>query len=175
LREHLRLTLCCDVGVHGRNLANHDGIQSTTIKGSCKTFSKASNGIYSRPAYPIQCMWCTCDQLSLPCKWSGSSLQSRLVSVQVRFYCFSMLHFQLCYSPGYDHRKWDSNDVSNVNTIGDNYETSVIFIITGYQYISSAAAYNFGYTYRASWFRNYVFVFFFTGKLSNAVMTFSIC
>ncbi|KAL7471342.1 hypothetical protein ACHAXS_011637 [Conticribra weissflogii] len=45
-------------------------------------------------------------------------------------------------------RKWDSEDVSDVTTIGDNYETSVIFIVTGYQYISSAAAYNFGYTFR---------------------------
>jgi hypothetical protein len=43
-----------------------------------------------------------------------------------------------------------------------SYETSVIFIITGYQYIASAAAYNFGYTYRAGWLKNYVFIFFFT-------------
>ena len=34
--------------------------------------------------------------------------------------------------------------------------------VTGYQYISSAAAYNFGYKFRANWFRNFVFVFFFT-------------
>jgi len=58
-------------------------------------------------------------------------------------------------------RKWGSTDVSNVLTIGDNYETSVIFIISGYQYIASAAAYNFGYTFRANWFKNYIFVFFF--------------
>jgi cation-transporting ATPase 13A3/4/5 len=58
-------------------------------------------------------------------------------------------------------RKWGSTDVSNVLTIGDNYETSVIFIISGYQYIASAAAFNFGYTFRANWFRNYIFVFFF--------------
>lgn len=45
--------------------------------------------------------------------------------------------------------------------IGDNYEASVIFIVTGYQYISSAAAYNFGYSFRANWFRNYIFVGFF--------------
>eukprot|EP00956_Cyclotella_meneghiniana_P011032 scaffold15459_cov49-Cyclotella_meneghiniana.AAC.3 len=45
------------------------------------------------------------------------------------------------------NRKWDSNDVSNVNTIGDNYETSVIFVITGFQYLLSAAASNVGYTY----------------------------
>ncbi|KAL7521821.1 hypothetical protein ACHAWX_006509 [Stephanocyclus meneghinianus] len=71
-------------------------------------------------------------------------------------------------------RMWDSNDVSNVNTIGDNYETAVIFVITGYQYISSAAAYNFGYTYRASWFKNYIFVFFFlvwTAVQFSATMT----
>ena len=58
-------------------------------------------------------------------------------------------------------RKWDSTDVSNILVIGDNYETSVIFIITGYQYISSGAAFNFGYTHRANWCRNYIFVFFF--------------
>jgi hypothetical protein len=58
-------------------------------------------------------------------------------------------------------RKWDSTDVSNVLTIGDNYETSVIFIISGYQYIASAAAYNFGYAFRSNWFKNYIFVFFF--------------
>eukprot|EP00804_Cyclotella_cryptica_P002461 CCRYP_019179-RA/>CCRYP_019179-RA protein AED:0.07 eAED:0.07 QI:2354/1/1/1/0.93/0.75/16/397/909 len=59
-------------------------------------------------------------------------------------------------------RMWGSNDVSNVTVLGDNYETSVIFLVTGYQYISSAAAFNFGYTYRAGWFKNYVFVFFFS-------------
>ena len=58
-------------------------------------------------------------------------------------------------------RKWDSNDVSNVTTIGDNYETSVIFIVSGYQYISSAAAFNFGYSFRQNWFRNYFFVLLF--------------
>lgn len=55
-------------------------------------------------------------------------------------------------------RKWNSNDVSNVLTIGDNYETSVIFIVGGFQYISSAMVLNFGYTFRQAWCRNYVFV-----------------
>jgi magnesium-transporting ATPase (P-type) len=61
----------------------------------------------------------------------------------------------------FECRMWNSKDVSNVLTIGDNYETSVIFIVSGYQYISSAAAFNFGYSFRSSWCRNYVFVFFF--------------
>jgi hypothetical protein len=58
-------------------------------------------------------------------------------------------------------RKWSSSDVSVVTVIGDNYESSVIFIVSGYQYISSAAAFNFGYSFRQNWFRNYVFVFLF--------------
>jgi hypothetical protein len=58
-------------------------------------------------------------------------------------------------------RKWGSTDVSNVLTIGDNYESSVIFIVSGYQFIASAAAFNFGYSFRQNWFRNYVFVFLF--------------
>ncbi len=47
--------------------------------------------------------------------------------------------------------------VINSENIGDNYEESVIFLVTGYQYISSAMAYNFGYEHRAGWFRNWRF------------------
>jgi hypothetical protein len=57
-------------------------------------------------------------------------------------------------------RKWTGQDVSNVQVIGDNYESEVIFLIAGYQYVSSAIAFNFGYEWRQSWYRNYVFVAF---------------
>ena len=43
---------------------------------------------------------------------------------------------------------------------GDNYESEVQFLVMGYQYISSAIAFNFGYEFRQGWCRNYVFVFF---------------
>jgi magnesium-transporting ATPase (P-type) len=56
-------------------------------------------------------------------------------------------------------REWNSDDVSNILTIGDNYETTVLFLIGGYQYIASAIALNFGYTWRENWSKNYVFVF----------------
>lgn len=82
-----------------------------------------------------------------------------ILGINILFLVFGLL--ALNAQSWYQCRKWDSTDVSNVLTIGDNYETSVIFIISGYQYISSAAAFNFGYTFRANWFRNYVFVFFF--------------
>ena len=64
----------------------------------------------------------------------------------------------LFHQDWYQCRKWDSNDVSNVLVIGDNYESSVIFLVTGYQYISSAMTFNFGYNFRAGWFKNRLFV-----------------
>lgn len=60
-------------------------------------------------------------------------------------------------------RKWDSNDLSNVLVIGDNYETEVLFLVGGFQYIHSAAAFNFGFEFRRNWFNNYVLVTLVTG------------
>jgi len=60
-------------------------------------------------------------------------------------------------------RKWGSTDVSNISVISDNYEAEVIFIVTGYQFISSACAYNFGFTHRSPWIRNYIFVILVVG------------
>lgn len=67
--------------------------------------------------------------------------------------------FALFQQDWFQCRKWNSEDVSNVLAIGDNYEASVIFIVGGYQYIASAMVLNFGYTFRQGWIRNYTFVF----------------
>jgi len=64
----------------------------------------------------------------------------------------------LFHQEWYQCRKWGSTDVSSVNTIGDNYEAETLFLVTGYQYISSAMAFNFGYTFRSAWIKNYTFV-----------------
>lgn len=66
--------------------------------------------------------------------------------------------FALWNQEWFQCRKWNSTDVSNVLTIGDNYESSVLFIVGGFQYISSAMALNFGYTFREGYFQNYIFV-----------------
>lgn len=55
-------------------------------------------------------------------------------------------------------RKWGSTDVSKVNSIGDNYESETIFLVTGYMYINSAIVFNFGYEWRQAWIRNYIIV-----------------
>jgi cation-transporting ATPase 13A3/4/5 len=54
-------------------------------------------------------------------------------------------------------RKWDGSDVSDVLTIGDNYESEVVFLVNGCQYFFTAMAFNFGYEWRQAWYRNYVF------------------
>ena len=82
-----------------------------------------------------------------------------ILAINFVFIIFGLL--ALFHQDWFQCRKWQSKDVSNVVSMGDNYESSVIFIISGYQYISSAAAYNFGYSYRANWVRNYIFVFLF--------------
>jgi magnesium-transporting ATPase (P-type) len=55
-------------------------------------------------------------------------------------------------------RKWNSDDVSNVLIIGDNYESSLLFLMGGFQFIASSMVLNYGYTFRQGWWRNYVFV-----------------
>jgi hypothetical protein len=39
-------------------------------------------------------------------------------------------------------------------SLGDNYESETLFVVVGYQFISSAMTYNFGYEWRGSWFSN---------------------
>ena len=57
-------------------------------------------------------------------------------------------------------RKWNSDDVSNVLIIGDNYESSLLFVVGGFQMIATAMVLNYGYTFRQGWWRNYIFVAF---------------
>jgi cation-transporting ATPase 13A3/4/5 len=57
-------------------------------------------------------------------------------------------------------RKWDTISIADVTAIGDNYESSVVFLVSGYQYITSAIAFNFGFQHRASWWKNWRFQFF---------------
>jgi cation-transporting ATPase 13A3/4/5 len=43
--------------------------------------------------------------------------------------------------------------------LGDNYEAEIIGLVCLYQFVNSAAVFNFGHRYRASWWRNYPLVF----------------
>lgn len=72
------------------------------------------------------------------------------------FTCVALI--ALFHQDWFQCRKWGSTDVSNVVVIVDNYEAETIFLVTGYQYISAATIYNFGYDFRAAWIKNYILV-----------------
>ena len=65
----------------------------------------------------------------------------------------------------YSCRMWDkdSSDLASLTTIGDNYESTVIFLVTGAQYLSSSMAFNFGHKYRQPWLYNWRLTVFLVG------------
>lgn len=77
-----------------------------------------------------------------------------VLALNFLFTCIALI--ALFHQDWYKCRKWGSIDVSNVVVIVDNYEAGTVFLVTGYQYISAAIVYNFGYVHRSSWFKNYV-------------------
>jgi cation-transporting ATPase 13A3/4/5 len=120
-----------------------DGIWTITLAFSLPLAKAASKLAPSRPTSSLlglHTMSSACGILFLNFIFFAGAL----------FFLFSQGWFQC--------RKWSNTDVSNTNAIGDNYEAEVIFLVSGYQYISSAMAFNYGYQYRQSWARNYVFV-----------------
>jgi hypothetical protein len=77
---------------------------------------------------------------------AGHSLYQRVVCSDLRMDLVPPGLFQC--------RKWTNTDVSNLSVIGDNYESTTLLLVTGYQHISTAMSYNFGYEFRESWFKN---------------------
>jgi predicted P-type ATPase len=73
---------------------------------------------------------------------------------------FILIGLSILYKqPWMPCRVWDDVGISNLMTIGDNYESGVIFLITGFQFIHTAMAYNFGYEFRRNWLENFRFIF----------------
>ena len=91
----------------------------------------------------------------------GPYTMASTLGVLVLNFVFTLIALSALFNQDwYQCRKWGSTDVSNVLVIGDNYEAGVLFLATGYQYISSAMTYNFGYSFRAPWIKNYMLVGF---------------
>ena len=109
----------------------------------------------------------------------GMNTMATVLGVLIINFCFTCIALgTLTVQDWYQCRKWGSTDISNITLIGDNYEVrgfytlraslfqfantifqaSVLFIITGYQYVSSAMAFNWGFSFRSTWWKNYVFV-----------------
>jgi magnesium-transporting ATPase (P-type) len=89
----------------------------------------------------------------------GAHTVASLCGVLFSNVAFVLIALSMLYQESWMQcRKWRNLDVSNLQVIGDNYESEVIFLVTGYQFLSTAMAYNFGYEFRQSWLKNYKFV-----------------
>lgn len=93
---------------------------------------------------------------------SYETVSSIVGSISIHFIFMAIALFVLFQEDWYSCRKWDPSSIpiANILQTSDNYEITVIFLITGFQCISSGMAFNFGYEFRRGWFRNYIFVFF---------------
>jgi len=92
------------------------------------------------------------------------TMSSACGMLAINFFFVAIALYLLHQQDWFQCRKWDGGKgLANLSYICDNYETSVIFLVSGYQYINSAIPYNFGFAYRAHWIKNYIFVFFAVG------------
>lgn len=91
----------------------------------------------------------------------GPTTMSSTCGILILNILFSLLALHLLHAQEwFQCRKWTSSDTKHMNLsiIGDNYESSTLFLVTGFQYISSAMCFNFGHEFRQGFFRNRVFV-----------------
>ena len=94
----------------------------------------------------------------------GLHTMSSAIGVLVINFIFVVIAFvALNNQDWYQCRRWENADVSNLSVIGDNYETQVLWLVTGYQVISSATVYNFGYEFRQAWIFNWILVLLLAG------------
>lgn len=85
---------------------------------------------------------------------SVHTLASAIGVLFIHFF-FTVMSFVILFAQDwFQCRQWENEDVSNVLVIGDNYETTTVFLVMGYQLIASAIVFNIGYEWRAGWFSN---------------------
>eukprot|EP00300_Choanocystis_sp_HF-7_P043350 c992_g1_i1.p1 GENE.c992_g1_i1~~c992_g1_i1.p1 ORF type:complete len:848 (+),score=182.19 c992_g1_i1:382-2925(+) len=91
-----------------------------------------------------------------PSSLLGAYTLSSVFGTQLIHLLFVVLALSLLWHEDwFKCRKWQPGDISNVLVIGDNYESSVLFLVSGAQYISTAMAFNFGLKHRSPWLYNY--------------------
>jgi magnesium-transporting ATPase (P-type) len=126
----------------------------------------------------IDAVWVICMAYTLPLARSAKTLAktrptasilglqtvSSAGGIIIIHFTFTVIALAMLFNQEwFQCRKWVPTDMLNALVLGDNYESQIIWLVTGYQYISSAIAFNFGYEFRQGWFRNYVFILFVLG------------
>lgn len=91
----------------------------------------------------------------------GPHTMASVLGMLVINFLFAVLALGLLFDEDwFQCRQWEEGSIADVTSLGDNYESSVLFLVIGYQYVSSGIAYNFGFKHRASGLLNWRFVFF---------------
>jgi magnesium-transporting ATPase (P-type) len=89
----------------------------------------------------------------------GWQTVSSIVGIMGIHFIFITVAFVILFNEDwYQCRKWGNNiSTANILQTSDNYEITVIFLITGFQCLCSAMTMNFGYEFRRWWGRNWIF------------------
>jgi magnesium-transporting ATPase (P-type) len=83
----------------------------------------------------------------------------RIVGHLILNFAFLAIAFGVLWSQDwFQCRKWGQSQVANFQSIGDSYESSVLFLMTIFEAIATAMSMNFGHSFRQHWIKNYVFV-----------------
>jgi magnesium-transporting ATPase (P-type) len=85
---------------------------------------------------------------------------SSVMGIMSIHFCFIAIAFAVLYNEDwFACRKWNVEQISTANILltSDNYEITLIFLITGFQCLCSAMTMNFGYEFRRWWGRNWIF------------------
>jgi cation-transporting ATPase 13A3/4/5 len=91
----------------------------------------------------------------------GPHTLASVLGVLVINFLFMVLGLGLLFSEDwFKCRKWEPGSIADVTSLGDNYESSLLFTVMGYQWITSGIAFNFGFQHRASGLLNWRFMFF---------------
>eukprot|EP00301_Raphidiophrys_heterophryoidea_P007259 c12832_g1_i1.p1 GENE.c12832_g1_i1~~c12832_g1_i1.p1 ORF type:complete len:1368 (+),score=403.79 c12832_g1_i1:102-4205(+) len=169
-----------DVLLEGRSslASSFSSYRYMIMYGQVETINQIINAYFSITFYEwcwvfMDGIWMVTLAFTLPfayraTKLSDSRPPSSLLGTFTMTSCLGVLAINfgfLCLALGvlnetewYSCRKWVPGAISDVRLIGDNYESSVIFLVSGAQYITSAMAFNFGLKFRAPWLFNWRFV-----------------
>jgi cation-transporting ATPase 13A3/4/5 len=90
------------------------------------------------------------------------TLSSVLGLIVINFLFLTCGMYWLFQQPFFVCHEFDSTtvDLSKWVLLADNYEGELISFITLFQFVNSAFIYNFGYTHRRAWYRNWVLLLF---------------
>ncbi|KAJ1655293.1 hypothetical protein IWQ61_004935, partial [Dispira simplex] len=93
----------------------------------------------------------------------ASAMGMTLINFAFMFGSIAMLFKQ----DWFQCHQFDSSDIdaSMWWLLGDNYESEIISLTVLFQFINAAAAFNFGYYFRTSWWRNYLLMLLYFGYM----------